>query len=292
MGATPRRHHADIPMFTRASDLGVDCWGQWFLSQYFVEELPDAGFFITGTSAHDGIEGAILNDWDLETTLEVAQDNASMAIQKAVEEGRGTIWSKKRTEKNYREVLELVISNWFLDVHPDSEERHPVYNLYQWPPKVEFPIELPDAVNRGLFTRPDAIFTHKSGKFSAVVDWKSGATAKSGDIQLWTYRYGLQRMGINVQRGWFHHLAFRKLQDIETWPTDEYIEMRIREAEVIKEAQLFTPRPDWYCDYCRAQKLCPLQGGGLSWDDMMDAIEESNPMYEAIREVDLEEKKV
>lgn len=306
MGATPRRKHDDIPMFTRASDLGVSCWGQWFLSHYYVEELPDAGFFILGTAIHDAIEGAITQDWDDATTYEVALGLAYEAIEKADDEKRGVIWSKKRTAKNLDETIELVINNWFLDVHPDSEERHPVYNLYQWPPLVEYPIELPDAVNYGLFTRPDAIFEHKSGKFHAVVDWKSGATAKSNDIQLWTYRYGLNKMGVNqrndasfglspkfnVQRGWFHHLAFRKLQDIETWPTDEYIEMRIREAEVVKENQLFTPRPDWYCDYCRAQSLCPMAGGGLDWDGMMDDIEASTPMYEAIREEELEEPKV
>jgi CRISPR/Cas system-associated exonuclease Cas4 (RecB family) len=279
-------------MFTRASDLGVSCWAQWFLSHYYVEELPDAGFFILGTSIHDSIEAAILNDLNDIETFELAKDAAWQALEKANEEERGVIWSKKRTAQNLDETIELVINNWFLDVHPDSEERHPVYNLYQWPPLVEYPIELPDAVNYGLFTRPDAIFEHKSGKFHAVVDWKSGATAKSSDIQLWTYRYGLQKLGINVQRGWFHHLAFRKLQDIETWPNDEYIEMRIREAEVVKENQLFTPRPDWYCDYCRAQSLCPMAGGGLDWDGMMDDIEASTPMYEAIREEELEEPKV
>lgn len=292
MGATPRRHHKDIPMFTRASDLNVSCWGQWFLSHYFVEELPDAGFFILGTAVHNAIEDAIVNDRDETTTLAAAVDEVAAMIERAETEERGVIWSKRRHAGNVEETLTKVINGWFLDVHPDSPERHPVYNLYQWPPKVEYPIELPDVVNYGLYTRPDAIFEHKTGKFHAVVDWKSGATAKSNDIQLWTYRYGLQKLGINVQRGWFHHLAFRKIQDIEVWPADEYIEMRVREAELIKEFQMFTPKPDWYCDYCRAQAICPLQGGSMSLDDMMEVIEDSKPMWQAITEADLEETKV
>lgn len=282
MAETPRNSFHELPMFTRASDLQVDCWARWFLSHYETDQLPDAGFYILGTVFHEVIEEAILNDRTDADTLEIGHNR----LDNYLGDGDNIIWSKKRNADTVHDDLTMLINNWFDDVHPDSAERMPVYRKYQWPPLVEYPIEYHGAGKHGLFTTPDAIFKHKTGRFSAVVDWKTGATAKADPIQLQTYSYALRAEGFNIERAWFHHTAFRKTQEIEWFPPDAYIEERIRDVEITKETQLFVPKPDWYCDYCRAQSICPVVGREWNWDDMMGAVGKSLPLWSPVEPVE------
>ncbi len=255
-----------LPLFNRSTDTRTDCWARWFLEKFYEDDIPDAAWFFLGTGLHHAIEMAITEDVSLEEMIEIAINQIADAIHA---NATTIMWSKKRPEEKWPEVVRELCEKWWSDVHPTSEKRMKRYNEFQWPPEVEFEIYVGD-----LHTTVDAIFTSNDGSFEAIVDWKTGSTAKAQDLQLWVYAYGLGEMeerpeelwkGHNpmYREMWFHHVAFSKLQEAKEYPGDEVIALILEATTQKKLSEIYEPNPDWYCNYCRVQDKCPVFGGEI-----------------------------
>jgi len=148
----------------------------------------------------------------------------------------------------------------------DSDKRHPIYNDYEWPPRVEVPFHR-DAGRYGIWGSVDAVFMSPDAETYAIVDWKSGTQKQRSDFQLNFYRFGMAN-GIQKQEAWFHHLdRVRKdsiIQEAEPYPGDEEILEAIAQAETAKRGLVAGAmpefNPDWYCNYCPVQDFCPADG--------------------------------
>jgi len=271
----------DLPEWSRASDirtlaLGSGCQGQWALSHLY-DDLPDAVWFILGTSIHTAIEDAIVNELTFEEMLDSAHTDKMMMLAQAggdiIEQ---TSKRRKRHLGTVDEDIDRMCKKWWDDVHPSSPTRMAQYDDYDWPPRVEHVIDI-DMGDHRLITTVDAIFEggKRFGEEVAIVDWKSGATKRSSDSQLHTYAYGLEKEGIfdtgsAVTIGWFHHIDHSSLQHVHDYWGDEVVGAQIRAThrakEGIKENGELVFVPDWICNYCTARSKCPIMGQG----DMAD----------------------
>lgn len=256
----------ELPLFTRASDLqSLDkCSLQYLLEKAFEPELDDMGYFILGTAGHLGIEKIIADELDLWHGIQVAKDYIAQALHDAEQDGRVVRWTKKRSKENVYTDVERILFKWWDKVHPYSPNRLARYKEFQWPPTVEYVIDVEFEGYR-LHTTTDAIFEHKYGDFIALVDWKTGATAKAKDIQLWTYTFGLRRdpewQGLGIE-AWFHHADHNKMQEMGDYPGDKYVAEWIAEIQRRKGGP-FLASPDWWCNYCRVKDKCPVWGEGF-----------------------------
>lgn len=269
---------SDIPFWTRASDirtliLSGGCQGSWILQKLYADELPDAVWFILGTSIHTAIEETITNDLSLEDMkaeahmdkmmmLAIAGDNIIESASKRAKRGLHTI----------NDDIDRMCDKWWKDVHPSSKERLPVYNNYAWPPTVEHIIDVGKDETR-LITQIDALFhgNDKFGEAQLIVDWKSGATKKAAPSQLHTYAYGLQQEGLfdadgQVVVGLFHHIDHSAVQWVHDYWGDDVVAAHIRSTYANKDRMLSSGdinfAPDWWCGYCVAREKCPIEGQG------------------------------
>lgn len=180
----------------------------------------------------------------------------------------------KRSRATMHEDAERVGTKWYSDVMPDGKSRRSYYEAYEWPPQVEYNIEIPSKKDPklSLFTQVDAIF--KGGPFGediAIVDWKTGGTKHASPSQLHVYRYGLSKLGWFDEHqtgnvGWFHHADFGARQIVDDYIGDDIVAAWIANTYLNKERmienQSITFSPDWYCNYCRARDACPIVGQG------------------------------
>ena len=262
---------SSIPIYGRASDirtlaLGTGCEGSWVLNHLYRDELPDAVWFILGTTVHETIERAILENLPEED----AQADCLINLDLALGEADGNVIesasprAKRGLDTIYKDAA-MLVSNWYADVHPDSETRNPIFDEYEWPPTVEHNIALPD---EGLFTQVDAIFHSAAGDL--VVDWKTGNSKHSHESQLHIYRYGLLREGYNLDDtrvGMFWHVAHSKPQWVYDYVGDEIVDTWIKKTRahkylLVDDGLLPTFNPDWICGYCVAKPKCPIWGKG------------------------------
>ena len=132
-----------------------------------------------------------------------------------------------------------------------------------------------------LATEVDAIFEAATaaapfGQEVAIVDWKTGSTAKSHPSQLHTYAYGGRREGWFPQDqqwlGAFFHCEAQKLQVVSPYIGDEQVEAWIAGMFALKNQMLDSGspiyNPDWWCNYCQARDLCPANGGSESYEQV------------------------
>ena len=202
---------------------------------------PDyANWFILGSGAHYAIEMAITHDLDQEDAVYEGWLYCQRELTQAKAKGLEilTAYRSKRTPETMKRDLEEVVQNWFTAVHPDSKFRMEVYNDYDWPPKVEHMITLPEI---NLYTSTDAIFTGgPKGEEVAIVDWKTGSKASAPRSQLDTYAYGGRKEGWMPKGqkfvGWFHHLTANKLQRVERYVGDAVVGSWLHAAEMRKES--------------------------------------------------------
>lgn len=272
MSETVRKHVLQIPLYSRASDItGLhECGTKYLLNHIKADVLPETGWFALGDAEHKAIEMAIKDDLDYDAAKKVG---IRLLIERLLETEKDVMWSQssraKRTEDTVFEDFKVMLEHWFEDVHPDSPNRMPIYNEYHWPPTVEHVFIAPPAgAHEELFrSEVDAIFKPKGrGKRPyAIVDWKSGSTAKAKDMQIWAYHYGLRGAGDKAYYGkddsvvgWFHHMHARKLQQVAPYPGDTFVQRQLQWVETQKKAGLWTAMPDWWCDYCRAKDFCPV----------------------------------
>ncbi len=255
----------NLPRFTRASDLRSldECMLRYALEKYHAEELDDAGYFFLGTALHESFEKVATDDISKETGIQLAKEWMGQALYENEEDGRGMRWTKRRTADTWMGDVERIFTKWWDDVHPSSPTRIKRYNEFKWPFEAETVIDTffvgSTEREHRLHTTTDAIFTHNTGEWDAIVDWKTGATAKAKDIQLWTYDTGLKLMGNETPRElWFHHADHSKMQNAQFHPGDWYVKEWIEETQGRKERGVFPATPDWWCNYCRVKDRCPV----------------------------------
>jgi len=280
-----------IPLYSRASDirtfaLGQGCPMSWLISHLY-DDLPDTTWFITGTAIHEAIETGILEDLTLEDMLSEAHMNYVIAMDEAKQAGREIIQSAaknpKRTIDTMDEDIDRITRAWWKWYHPSSDVRLPFLEDYNWPPRVEFRIELdhsdwdgnhrtgPPDPSMNLVTTADAIFDGgPKGTEIVTVDWKTGSTAKAHDSQLHTYAYGLNRLGLRDPRqdyvGFFAHLDHGKEQHVWNYYGDATVAAWIRHTANQKLAMVDSEQPvinpDWFCKTCPSNRECPVKGTG------------------------------
>lgn len=220
---------------------------KWALTMLWPEDLPEPVWFMVGTATHEAIEFACRNP---EATQDQVIERAIRSLGRLQREAHaGIITTRKRTlEAAHQEVIEFV-TNWWDAVHPDSPNRMPIYDNYEYPPKVEV------RFNGDKYSAEvDAIFTHKTDGTTAIVDWKTGGSSKADENQLQFYRYVMDEPA----SAWFHHLKKNSLQEASEYPGDDVIAGWINWAIKAKLNKMFQPFPSWSCDYCSARSVCPV----------------------------------
>jgi hypothetical protein len=285
------KNSVTLPRFTRASDIRSldECQARWFWEKVFADELDEAGYFILGTALHKGFEYVATEDVSLEAAIGVATQLMDERLYDAKMTGTATRWTKRRTEKTWPKDIIRILTKWWSDVHPSSDTRMPVYDEYKWPFEAEHVIdesflEWPDRQCR-LHTTLDALFERKDESNIAIVDWKTGATAKAKDIQLWTYETGRRMEGeLKPIHSWFHHADHSKIQIPFRHPGDEYIKDWISETQYRKERESFLATSDWWCSYCRVKDKCVVfREDAPSIEDIMITFEDDPKEYYGIQ---------
>lgn len=272
MGSTPRERTTQIPLPTRSTEAGTDCYGRIVLSYLRSEDERPASFFILGDVLHRAIEYAINEDADLADTLGFVDATITQELKRVgdtpIVEGSG------RNVASMLDDGERMITNWFSFVHPASKHRHPFYDKYQWPPTTEVTF-----YNDSLGTRfpvwgsIDAVFEAKAeeainydtGSGLAIVDWKSGVKRPGSQFQLDYYRFGADKQEAVAA---YHMLDRVRTKSIvleaDPFPGETAIRESISVAERAKQAtiagQMPKFSPSWQCGYCTVQHVCPADG--------------------------------
>jgi hypothetical protein len=257
-------------MATRSTDVSMmkDCPGRFALTCFYEKEQAEASFFILGSQLHETIEVSIVMDLDLDQALTHARAGIDRELERISDAPR-KIESSKRGFDSMHDDAARMLRNWFKFVHPDSGKRLEIYDEYEWPPQVEIPFMFPPSLagtKYPVWGSVDAIFKNKASVEHALVDWKSGTSRQRTDDQLHFYQFGLSTL--EVENAWFHHLdRVRKgsiIQEVGPWPGSDTIRQRILATEAIKESILedgyVNFNPDWYCNYCPVQHVCPADG--------------------------------
>ncbi len=275
MGSTLRDHRYQIPLATRSTDISTmeTCPGRFVLSLYHEHDEAHASFFALGTLLHEGIELAITHDLDQAYMCAVwLPDQVGMILKGWEASDRRVIETTKRGIDSLFDDAQRMMVNWFNHVHPDGDDRHPIYDDYEWPPQVEQTFER-SAASAGtqypVWGSVDALFRKpwpsSDPREWVIVDWKSGTQKQRSDFQLNFYRFG---MGMGDTPAHFHHLdRVRKnaiVQQADPYPGDPEMARLITETEQIKlgildgEIPEFTP--SFLCPYCPVQEFCPVEG--------------------------------
>lgn len=272
MGSTPRQHRLQVPLPTRSTDVTVleQCPGRWALTLFNEDRQAEATFFALGTALHETIEEAILLDLDQGEALDTVEHKLDLWVESLTAREPGSVLrviqsSKRNLDTVYADAPRMV-ENWFNFVHPNGQRRHPIYDGYEWPPKVEKKFVNKGAGLHGIWGSIDAVFTPKPPTLRAmIVDWKSGTQKQKSSFQLDFYRYGDRRQGAKAV---FHHLDRVRhsamIQEADEYPGHVAMEDRIRAADELKldllDGIMPAFNPDWYCSYCPVQEFCPADG--------------------------------
>ena len=277
MGNTLRDHRYQIPLATRSTDISTmeTCPGRFVLSLYHDHDEAHASFFGLGSALHETIENTILLDWDLKRAIKNVKAKVRTFLAEARRSERRIIETSKRGMDTMLSDAERMIINWFNHVHPDGDDRHPIYDDYMWPPKVEQTFER-TAESAGtqypVWGSVDSLFTGKVANKWMIVDWKSGTQKQRSDFQLNFYRFGLGMAGPDDH---FHHLdRVRKnaiVQQADPYPGDPEMARLITETEQIKlgilDGEIPDFTPSFLCPYCPVQEYCPVEGWpSKSWN--------------------------
>lgn len=281
MGATPRNHRFQLPMATRSTDVSMmaQCPGRWVLTNLYEKEQAEASFFLLGSQLHETIETSIVMDLDLDQALTHAGAGLDRELERIEATTNRRIESSKRGFDTMHDDAARMLRNWFRSVHPDSPKRHPWYEDYYWPPatEVKFIRAIPEA-KHPIWGSVDALFALKGSirdePIYGVADWKSGSSRQRDSNQLHFYEYGLDLRHVSA---WFHHLDKVRnsaiIQMADPYPGDDAVRQRILATEAIKDsiAAGEYPRfiPDWYCNYCPVQHVCPADGDVRNRDQNM-----------------------
>lgn len=265
MGATPRSHRYQIPMSTRNSDVQqlAQCPGSWLLKHVHEDEQAEATYFELGSALHEGIEHTIKKDWDLDQALFCVTERIGWWFHQLDSQ---PIETSSRGVNSIIDDADRMMRSWFKWVHPDSDKRHPYYDFYNWPPKVEVPFTRthPD-LEYPVWGSIDAIFSNDGGHM-AVVDWKSGTSRQRDSNQLHFYMFGFDAE--LIEDAWFHHLDRKQkrsvIQEADPYPGDRVVLRRIQQAEREKEQIVgggpVQFNPDWWCGFCTVAARCPVEG--------------------------------
>ena len=221
-----------------------------------------ASYFTLGTVIHGAVEDILNYGTPLDTAIEKAQADL-MEVIKASDE---TVYTSARPDATSTVLaVEELLTNWYADTMPDSDDQISYYRALDFPPYAEQVLYHPEIE---IESQIDAIFSFKpeaignAGK-TVVVDWKTGNSKKADSLQLHIYWYLMRKTGwVNPTEpftGWFHHLTHRSVQMADPYPGDEYVEALIYKAHAYKTMRLWTPDPGWYCKYCpHYETVCPL----------------------------------
>jgi len=275
MGSTPRPHRFAIPMATRSTDVATleQCPGKWMLTQFMETQQAEATYFELGSALHETIEATILDDLDLDTALYTMDIRLDAWIEGLEDSGKRVIETTDKTVDTVKDMADRMMRQWFIDVHPDSDKRLPIYDDYQWPPQVEHEFRRDVGLKYPIWGSVDAIFQHQNLDAGlAIVDWKSGK-GRAKDFQLHFYEFGL---ALDVPAvGWFHQLDRKrksaKIQMMEDdWPGTNEMLGDIAVAESTKQDLLdgwVEWNQDWWCNYCTVQEFCPVEGQDTEAND-------------------------
>ena len=238
-------------------------------------------WWVLGSALHKGIELTIADDLSYQDGL----DECFLEMKMLLHANRkvGTIESssarRKRSLDTIEEDITRMYTTWWNAVHPDGSERLHWYDDYDWPPRVEYMIDVPDEVKRSgaaLFTEVDAIFEGgPEDRPIAIVDWKTGSSKTADHAQLQIYRYGLHmedRDQENVELwfphkpgsmvGWFHHLDANRIQIVDPYLGNTVVQHWLTMTSAYKKAMIekntVVATNSFLCqNYNNAQALCP-----------------------------------
>jgi hypothetical protein len=274
MGSTLRKHRYQVPVTTRSTDVSQmeQCSGRFFLALFNEKEQANASFFGLGSALHESIERGILEDMKLPDMITDVENRVVAFLGEAKANERRIIETSKRGMDTMLEDADRMIVNWFNHVHPAGNDRHPIYDDYEWPPMVEHRFER-TANSAGtqypVWGSVDALFEHKiphdEESHYMIVDWKSGTQKQRSDFQLHFYRFGL---GMGDVPAHYHHLdRVRKnaiVQVGDAYPGDPEMARLITETEQIKLAVLDGGKPEFIpsflCNFCPVQDFCLADG--------------------------------
>jgi hypothetical protein len=287
-------------MWNRSSDvrnfaLTDACAMSDMLNWLYPDEVSGTVWWVLGSALHKGIELTIEGNLTYEEGLYEGLLEMKMLLH-ANSKIAGTIESSSNRRKRSLDTIEADLTRmygtWWDAVHPDGANRHTFYDDYDWPPRTEYMIELPDEVERtgaALFTEIDAIFEGgPEERPVAIVDWKSGSAKTADESQLHIYRYGLHRVGgwfpegTGSMVGWFHHLDADKLQIVDPYIGDTVVHHWLKSAAAYKRALIENntiPCANSYLcrNYNNAQPLCPCCAEGpedvKSWPEILGRME-------------------
>lgn len=272
MGSTPRQRTTQIPMPTRSTEAAAECEGRTYLTYLREPDVRPAIFFVLGDVLHRTIEASIVQDFDLVQAKMYLLGILTRELE--LLEGKVVVEGSARNIDTMAEDADRMITNWFAHVHPDSENRHPFYDDYQWPPLTEVPFYSNSLGTRfPVWGRIDTVFEAQLGRgvpidglgYFAIVDWKSGNKRPDSQFQLDYYRFGAE---LPHARAAYHMLdRIRKssiVVEAEPYPGDTYIREAISKTERTKLAVVagVMPKfsPGWQCSYCPVQHVCPADG--------------------------------
>lgn len=266
MGSTPRDKLTQIPLPTRSSEAGAECFGRIVLTYLRQDEEMPATFFILGSALHAAIEQTILEDLYINEAEDRMKD---YIVEQMPPKGVQILTSSKRKPDEMFEDGERMLANWFRFVHPDSPKRHPVYEGWNWPPKVEEQFYRDDLGTRyPVWGAVDAVFDREDvgdgGPLDMLVDWKSGVKRPASSFQLDFYRFGMQVPYAAAH----YHMLDRVRPSSVVVEAGKYDGLAVRSAiskaerakDAVLRGQMPVFNPDWYCGYCPVQHLCP-EGG-------------------------------
>jgi len=243
-----------LPKEWRSSDRQLlTCPARWYLANAYPYNTLTPIWFIRGNAIHAAIESIIAEGLTLDEGLELGATILTDGIGEGVD-----LWSK--TDPDPETAIyntATCIRTWWQQVHPVSEERADIYKTLDWPPRVEVKLTA-----FGAMTRIDAVFRLTGEPRTVVlVDWKTGAS-KSDDTQLWIYQRLIEEQHqVKVHAAWFHNILQGKIQQANPYPGDDIIHSTLGAMLALRGAGHYPPLHGWYCQYCEAQDMCPIQPG-------------------------------
>ena len=282
MGETKRKAPNHLNEWARSSDVRTllrHCPMDWALSLLAHDEQKANNInFDLGTAFHTIPEEVLTQSMGIGEAIQHSIHVLDELLAKHTE-GVPIISGKRSLNPNIlARNLERMGNQWWTD-YQDS-------TFVDWEVAVEYDVVVPGM----LRTQLDALFSHRSGKEFAIVDWKSGTSTRSDDLQLWIYLYGLRKNGTisdDAEVGlWFYYPWHGEWKKALAYPGDAVIAEMLEETRQRKHVGMrydsgsacgFTPIPGWYCDYCSVQGLCPVYNNG-SWDKVDALWEERQPV--------------
>ena len=282
MGETKRKAPNHLNGWARSSDARTllrHCPMDWALSLLAHDEQKANNInFDLGTAFHTIPEEVLAGGMDIESAIThsvtVLDDLLALHTTETA-----TISGKRSVNPMIlARNLDRMGRQWYADYQASM--------FTSWDVAVEYDVVVPNV----LRTQLDALFSHKNSNEYAIVDWKSGTSTRSDDLQLWIYLWGLRKNGTISDDAdvdlWFYYPWHGEWKKAARYPGDSVIAEMIEETYQRKLVGMryddgaacgFTPIPDWYCDYCSVQGLCPVYNDG-SWAKVDALWEERQPV--------------